>query len=199
MVKVHESTLRRRLNEFGETPASQLTLDEFMNVDMDAMTEEQDPPSYKAAREKDRERLEVMESETDIDGELTDLEERIERGLDERRGAVTASQDELDSLLMPPPAAARQGSSLPCAPGLGLKDTVQEYLQPAAVVKVHGQEEEEELDLSGIDEDEIDSYIMTAAEIKQKTTLWLRVNSEYLEEQALKIKREEEEREEMIR
>jgi len=123
----------------------------------------------------------------------------------ESRGAVSASQAELDSLLMPPPGgpAARHVSSLPCAPGLGLKDTVQEYLQPAAVgeVKVHGQEEEkeEELDLSGIDEDEIDSYIMTAAEIKQKTTLWLRVNSEYLEEQALKIKREEEEREEMIR
>ena len=58
VVKVHESTLRKRLNEFGETPASQLTLDEFMNVDMDAVTDEQDPPSYKAAREKDRQRLE---------------------------------------------------------------------------------------------------------------------------------------------
>jgi len=272
VVKVHESTLRKRLNEFGETPASQLTLDEFMNVDLDAMTDEQDPPSYKAARKKDRERLEVMELETDIDGELSELEERIERGLEERRAkvrgpyarlaakssssddtdgeerrtstsgsesegekereadditkfiheqtlgvisecfesrsAVSASQAELDSLLMPPPGgpAARHVSSLPCAPGLGLKDTVQEYLQPAAVgdVKVQGQEEtleekEEELDLTGIDEDEIDSYIMTAAEIKQKTTLWLRVNAEYLEEQALKIKREEEEREEMIR
>ena len=243
VVKVHESTLRKRLNEFGETPASQLTLDEFMNVDLDAMTDEQDPPSYKAARKKDRERLEVMELETDIDGELTDLEERIERGLEERRakvrgpyarlaakssssddtdgeerrtstsgsesegekereaeditkfihettlgvisecfesrGAVSASQAELDSLLMPPPGgpAARHVSSLPCAPGLGLKDTVQEYLQPAAVgeVKVHGQEEEE-LELTGIDEDEIDSYI---------------VNSEYLEEQASKTKREE--------
>ena len=47
VVKVHESTLRKRLNEFGETPASQLTLDEFTNVDLDAMTEEQDPPSFK--------------------------------------------------------------------------------------------------------------------------------------------------------
>lgn len=56
VVKVHESTLRKRLNEFGETPASQLTLDEFMNVDLDAMTEEQDPPSFKAARKKDKER-----------------------------------------------------------------------------------------------------------------------------------------------
>jgi transcription factor IIIB subunit 2 len=35
VVKVHESTLRKRLSEFGETPASQLTLDEFMTVDLD--------------------------------------------------------------------------------------------------------------------------------------------------------------------
>ena len=89
--------------------------------------------------------------------------------------------------------------------GDNLEDTVQEHLHPAVgEVKLQGQDEtleekEEELDLTGIDEDEIDSYIMTAAEIKQKTTLWLRVNAEYLEEQALKIKREEEKREKMIR
>jgi transcription factor IIIB subunit 2 len=88
VVKVHESTLRKRLNEFGETPASQLTLDEFMNVDLDAMTDEQDPPSFKAARKRDRERLELMELETDIDGELSELEEKIERGLEQRRTKV---------------------------------------------------------------------------------------------------------------
>ena len=44
--------MRKRLTEFGETSASQLTLDEFMNVDLDAMTEEMDPPSFKAARKK---------------------------------------------------------------------------------------------------------------------------------------------------
>ena len=44
VVKVHESTLRKRLVEFGETSSSQLTVEEFMNVDLDAMTEEMDPP-----------------------------------------------------------------------------------------------------------------------------------------------------------
>ena len=32
-----------------------------MNVDLDAMTEEMDPPSFKAARKKDRELLEKLE------------------------------------------------------------------------------------------------------------------------------------------
>lgn len=43
-----------RLMEFGDTPSSALTLDEFMTVDLE---EEQDPPAFKAARKKDRERL----------------------------------------------------------------------------------------------------------------------------------------------
>lgn len=43
-----------RLMEFGDTPSSSLTLDEFMTVDLE---EEQDPPAFKAARKKDRERL----------------------------------------------------------------------------------------------------------------------------------------------
>lgn len=43
-----------RLMEFGDTPSSALTLDEFMTVDLE---EEQDPPAFKAARRKDRERL----------------------------------------------------------------------------------------------------------------------------------------------
>ena len=36
-------------------------------------------------------------------------------------------------------------------------------------------EEDEELDLTGIDDDEIDSYIMSPQEIKLKTKLWLKV------------------------
>lgn len=42
-----------RLMEFGDTPSSALTLDEFETVDL----EEEDPPAFKAARKKDRERL----------------------------------------------------------------------------------------------------------------------------------------------
>lgn len=46
-----------RLIEFGDTPSSALTLEEFMTVDLE---EEQDPPAFKAARKKDRERLQKV-------------------------------------------------------------------------------------------------------------------------------------------
>jgi len=268
VVKVHESTLRKRLTEFGETSASQLTLDEFMNVDLDAMTEEMDPPSYKAARKKDRELLEKLEV-TELDKELTELEDKIEKELEERRAKVRgpyskfakesspetsansgsdtdgereledtqrfiheqtlsvigecisanptkiasqASQAQLDSLLMPPPFSTptrnlpmhsmANNPSLPCSPGLGLKETVEEYLAPT--IKDQNEDKkaddlDEELDITGIDDDEIDSYLMSPAEIQNKTTLWMMVNKEYLKEQELKIKKEKELREEMIK
>ena len=96
-MKVHESTLRKRLNEFGQTSASQLTLEEFLIADLDAMTEEMDPPYYKAARKKDQEVL---------DKEVRQLEKKIERELEERRslrkrhfGKISSisSVDSLDS------------------------------------------------------------------------------------------------------
>jgi len=270
VVKVHESTLRKRLTEFGETSASQLTLDEFMNVDLDAMTEEMDPPSFKAARKKDRELLEKLEV-TELDKELSELEDKIEKELEERRSKVRgpyskyakesspetsansgsgsdtdgereiedtqrfiheqtlnvigecieasptkittqASQAQLDSLLMPPPFSTpsrttsthsmSSNPSLPCSPGLGLKDTVQEYLTPTIKDQNEDskdEEPEEELDITGIEDDEIESYLMSPAEIENKTNLWMMVNKEYLKEQAIKIKKEQELREEMIK
>jgi len=270
VVKVHESTLRKRLVEFGETSASQLTVEEFMNVDLDAMTEEMDPPSFKAARKKDRELLDKLKDD-DIDRELSELHEIIEKELEERRTKVkgslarlsmenspevsgttttgsgsgsdtdseremedtqkfiqeetlnvigeclntnsgsnvnfNASQAKLDSILMPPPNLTPNRNtprppSVPCSPGLGLKETVEEYLAPSVKGKDEAnesKEEDEELDLNGIDDDEIDSYLMSPQEIEMKTKLWMSVNEEYLKEQEEKIKKEKEMREEMIR
>ncbi len=252
VVKVHESTLRKRLNEFGETPASALTLDEFMNVDLDAMTEEQDPPSFKAARRKDRLRMLELE-ESDIEEQMGELQGEIERQLLETRAKMKgryarearmaiaeqaaglapstsaesadanrfiteqtmgtiqeivsgggSSSDEKDKELMPPPK-----KGVVASPGLGLKDTIQEYLATPSTSKKGGDEKDpnpdsgadsgDELDLTGIDEDEIDSYLMTDKEIKCKTDMWMRVNAEYLKEKAEKEERERREEEEAIR
>uniref|UniRef100_A0A8C7WZ62 Transcription factor TFIIB cyclin-like domain-containing protein n=1 Tax=Oryzias sinensis TaxID=183150 RepID=A0A8C7WZ62_9TELE len=49
VVKVCHTTLRKRLTEFEDTPTSQLTIDEFMRVDLE---QECDPPSYTAGQHK---------------------------------------------------------------------------------------------------------------------------------------------------
>ena len=42
-----------------------------------------------------------------------------------------------------------------------------------------------ELDLTGINDDEFDGYIMSDSEAEFKTKIWMRVNAEYLREQVL--------------
>lgn len=40
----------------------------------------------------------------------------------------------------------------------------------------------EELDLTGIDDDEIDSYLLTDKEATSKTSMWMKLNGEFLVE-----------------
>ncbi|XP_030573240.1 transcription factor IIIB 90 kDa subunit [Drosophila novamexicana] len=83
VVKIHESTLRKRLSEFAETPSGGLTLEEFMTVDLER---EQDPPSFKAARIKDRELIQNMGVH-----ELTELQKEIDAHLEKDIGKYTES------------------------------------------------------------------------------------------------------------
>lgn len=43
-----------------------ISIDEFATVDLDSMTEEEDPPAFKAARKKDKERLQKLEYAVDL-------------------------------------------------------------------------------------------------------------------------------------
>ncbi|KAJ4939361.1 hypothetical protein JOQ06_028810 [Pogonophryne albipinna] len=59
-----------------------------------------------------------------------------------------------------------------------------EALVEAAVgASQHGDAESGELDLSGIDDTEIELYLLSDTEIKVKTALWMADNSDYLKEQ----------------
>ena len=92
MVQLHESTLRKSLNEFGQTSASQLTLDEILTADLEAMTEEMDPPCFTAARNKDQELLDREGRMSGIEKEIKRLEEKIEKELEERRSRMKGSR-----------------------------------------------------------------------------------------------------------
>ncbi|XP_013192202.2 transcription factor IIIB 90 kDa subunit isoform X1 [Amyelois transitella] len=101
IVKVHESTIRKRLMEFGETPSSALTVDEFMTVDLE---EEQDPPAFRAARKRDKERLQKLIEEEDGEKELTELQKEIDAQLEKdnfrrKKAAATATPASLLGLV----------------------------------------------------------------------------------------------------
>ncbi|KAK3885634.1 hypothetical protein Pcinc_010167 [Petrolisthes cinctipes] len=219
IVKVHECTLRKRLMEFGETPSSTLTLDEFMQVDL---VEEQDPPAFRAARDREREQInQLVNQQSNLESELMKLNQEIEKHLKEgkptvrgpwakyAREAETEKKAEEESLSVQKLITEETIKSInkyldqqslevnkpqnpqglrPSAASLGIKETIEQCME----IRPSEPEPEEsgELDLTGIDEDEIDSYILSSSEVKVKTEMWMKLNKDYLEEMREKEERE---------
>ncbi|XP_073466151.1 transcription factor IIIB 90 kDa subunit [Aquarana catesbeiana] len=232
VVKVCESTLRKRLTEFEDTPTSQLTIDEFMKVDLD---QECDPPSYTAGQKKQR--LQQLEHELskkldDVEGEITTYQDEIENELENSRPkakgiyASYSKEDVEDSrstledeqedeeleaaashlnkdfynelaerdesncyapTIKPLPIESLLGP-LPTAASLGITDSIKECIDTKEQEKC-GNAEDGELDLNGIDDSEIDRYILDEKESEIKTELWMKENAEYLREQKEKEER----------
>ncbi|XP_017886823.1 transcription factor IIIB 90 kDa subunit isoform X2 [Ceratina calcarata] len=220
IVKVHESTLRKRLIEFGDTPSSALTLEEFMTVDLE---EEQDPPAFKAARKKDKERLQKVEN---IDLQINELQAAIDKQLDEHRIGKTRKkkdeqvdtekfvrESELDVIKnyvaddVDDPDSGIQdcdtnNSNNRLITGLGpnfasmglmsMRDRENETKDnTCAFENVSG-----EIDLADLDDEELDSYIMSDKEANYKHNMWTKVNAEYLIQQKEKEEKRQKEKEE---
>ncbi|XP_010342196.1 transcription factor IIIB 90 kDa subunit isoform X4 [Saimiri boliviensis] len=234
VVKVCESTLRKRLTEFEDTPTSQLTIDEFMKIDLE---EECDPPSYTAGQRKLRmKQLEQVLSKKleEVEGEISSYQDAIEIELENSRpkakgglanlakdgsaedtassvcGEEDTEDEELEAaashlnkdlyreLLGATPGSSEAAGSpqwsgrppaleslldpLPTAASLGISDSIRECIssQSSDPKDASG---DGELDLSGIDDLEIDRYILNESEARVKAELWMRENAEYLREQ----------------
>ncbi|XP_048106535.1 transcription factor IIIB 90 kDa subunit-like [Alosa alosa] len=240
VVKVCEATLRKRLTEFGDTPTSEMTIDEFMRADLEKGGE-CDPPSYTEGKRRQRlqqleeklaKKLDEMEDEVfcyqdEIDGELescrpkprgryatssrvdssvqSDQGEEPEDEAELREAArclamrqltrESGDEDEEDddeeeraAPLRRPSVAALLGP-LPTAASLGLQDSISKCLGDEKENQEDASSESGELDLSGIDDEEIERYLLNEKEVKIKTAMWLQQNADYLKEQ-----REKEER-----
>ncbi|EFX79436.1 hypothetical protein DAPPUDRAFT_304854 [Daphnia pulex] len=222
-VKVHENTVRKRMQEFGETASSDLSIEEFMQVDLE---EEHDPPAYLKSRKKDR--TDIIEEEVSTE-ELVELEKEINRqialNLAKKRGPYAKYAKAVKECLTPSEAAAVDVKSLPTA-RTTTSDTDESILMPppgatylqlrhhlrpslasmgifsGSVEKEELSKQEEappdsgELDLEGIDDSEMDSYIRTEYEVKMTSDMWMAINGEFMKELEAKQKRKAEEEEE---
>ncbi|XP_075148063.1 brf RNA polymerase III subunit [Haematobia irritans] len=220
IVKIHESTLRKRLTEFADTPSSALTLDEFMSVDLEA---EQDPPAFKAARKKDRDRIkdigenELTALQKEIDLQLEQDLKRSQKAsikrltgssaTDEFEEEETAEFIEKSSLEAIQECLAETPDLAPAVPKTqklvieGLKPDIESMCRPTQselleLEKAQSKEEVSELDLEGLDDEEINNYILTHEEAERKNVMWKALNAEYLQEMKEKEERLAKEREE---
>uniref|UniRef100_A0A673M955 Transcription factor IIIB 90 kDa subunit n=1 Tax=Sinocyclocheilus rhinocerous TaxID=307959 RepID=A0A673M955_9TELE len=78
---------------------------------------------------------------------------------------------------------------LPSAASLGLTDSIRECITEEDTTNMEDKAKNGELDLDGIDEEEIEKYILNEIEVKAKTELWMKQNEEYLREQKEKEER----------
>ncbi|XP_066485660.1 transcription factor IIIB 90 kDa subunit isoform X2 [Tiliqua scincoides] len=229
VVKVGESTLRKRLTEFEDTPASQLTIDEFMTIDLE---EECDPPSFTAGQRKVK--IQQLEKELskkleELEGEISNYQDEIEIELENSRpkakgvfanyskddctkdstssipGEEEGEDEELEAAAnhlnkdfcselldkdrlkekeapVKPPALESLLGPLPTAASLGITESIKEFILTKD--QDHNENTEDgELDLSGIDDNEIDMYILNESEAQIKAELWMKDNADYLKEQ----------------
>ncbi|XP_053553248.1 transcription factor IIIB 90 kDa subunit [Bombina bombina] len=234
VVKVCESTLRKRLTEFEDTPTSQLTIDEFMKVDLE---QECDPPSFTAGQRKVR--LQQLEQELakkldDVEGEISSYQDEIENELELSRpkakgmyaslakddyeentssiyGEEEADDEELEAaanhlskdfykefdartkmisdeqIIKRIPLECLLGP-LPTAASLGITDSIKDCIS-AKEQESRDNAGDGELDLNGIDDNEIDRYILNEQEAEIKTELWMKENADYIREQKEKEER----------
>ncbi|XP_053984946.1 transcription factor IIIB 90 kDa subunit isoform X2 [Hylaeus volcanicus] len=224
IVKVHETTLRKRLIEFGDTPSSALTLEEFMTVDLE---EEQDPPAFKAARKKDRERLQRLEN---IDTEINELQAEIDKHLEDRKAGkpkkrkddcienedterfvresnldviknyVENDIDDSDSDIHDSKSKNAKNHLItglgPNIASMGLISTTDRENDLKDQETTAFETNSGEIDITDLDDDELDSYIMSDKEAQFKHNLWNKVNAEYLTQQKEKEEKRQKEKEE---
>ncbi|XP_067942655.1 transcription factor IIIB 90 kDa subunit-like [Watersipora subatra] len=219
VVKVCESTLRKRLVEFEDTASGKLTIDEFQTIDLE---EEADPPSFTQSR-KEAKMKQIDDMIIDgVQNEITEISSEIDKELETRSSKQVANMEkEAASRLMASEivgdtdlddlnAASFLGKEIidetvnsraspmltnkpmcagqrPTAASLGLGGPV-EQLEELPDDNASG-----ELDLNGLDDNELEKFILTDEEMKKKEQLWMSLNGEFLKEQEEKAKRKAEE------
>ncbi|GIY02360.1 transcription factor IIIB 90 kDa subunit [Caerostris extrusa] len=225
IVKVCHATVRKRLNEFGETPSGRLSIQDFLTVDL---SEKEDPPSFKNARKKMRE-LEDEDKLKELTSQVTEFQKQIEKLLENtRKKSKYAKYAEIDGDDL--------SSSPKCVNTLIAENTINSikdvignddsFLSEAdnlvpileeenqsisynimrtepdcslteKVPEVTNTDLGNELDLTGVDDAELDKYFMKPCEYKRKDEVWHKFNADYLEEMKEKEERralEEEEK-----
>ncbi|KAL3098432.1 hypothetical protein niasHS_003785 [Heterodera schachtii] len=249
VVNISYAVVKRRLDEFANTPSGGLTIDEFSTVDLE---ESEDPPAFRESKRKQHEEKRRKEEEIVAESALKEFEpvrleveqallkrfkrspyaKMIANGLVDDTDVPELSQasdmlqeEVIDTVYQlaeehqqQPGAISNSGHYAlygPSLASLGIsKDQNQQRTQQhqqissfpssdsAAICPptVGNQPNDtiisnEDLDLTGIDDNEINSYILTDVETTIKEKYWMKQNSKHLEVMEERKRQRQEEQE----
>jgi transcription factor IIIB subunit 2 len=206
VVRICDSTLRRRLIEFQDTPSAYLTPQEFEMIDLD---EECNPPAFTRARLAESSAAAAVTAATassssfvpssteggglvggvdvdvDVDSELLEKEMEAALNSDEFREIEQQQLHQTSSSNNSSPATnITTTTTAPTTEPLQQRPPQQQ--QPSLDIVIA----EENEDLSDISDADVAGYLHNAEEVKMKSALWHVMNREYLEQQAEKEREE---------
>ncbi|CAH1791724.1 unnamed protein product [Owenia fusiformis] len=128
---------------------------------------------------------------------ISDSEAKLDSIINENNFCDDTKLNKLDSVLMPPPKLEEPLTPrqllgpAPTAASLGLNQSIEECMAPGIEKDIP--EDEGILDMTDIDDEELDRFILNPKEVQIKTEIWTSANADYLKE--LKEKEEREARE----
>ncbi|KAH9975283.1 cyclin-like protein [Lactifluus volemus] len=241
VVKIADTTLRKRLKEFKETPSGALTLTDFRTVWLE---EEMDPPAFIKGKEKERENkdAEVDAEASKETGKARKRQSKAEKRKRKRRrtdgsdaeaprtfldpdllnSGILAGTSQPEPLFLPEPgeeapdtqtdpallARRSRGDSIALLPSqvvnpsssgssdaivspleVEFNNVLTEEVADAALDEANerrmaGIQPVDELD--GLDEKELDQFLLSEDEVRIKERVWVEINREYLEAIAAK-------------
>jgi transcription factor IIIB subunit 2 len=166
VVRVCDSTLKRRLLEFGETPSGQLTVEEFKGIWLE---QEANPPSFKKRKNE-----EIDPTASSFSGDLKvdqEMEKLIAASMEKDEESGEMEKDEESGEMEEELAAALSG----------LEQTKTTFLADDGSIKVEYASHNtfDPISLSDVDDEEVDDCILQDEEIEIKTQVWMEMNGEY--------------------
>ncbi|KAJ2391693.1 transcription factor TFIIIB subunit brf1, partial [Coemansia sp. RSA 2603] len=179
VVKIADGTLRRRLEEFRNTPSGSLTVSDFRSLRLE---QREDPPSFTRNREKARKAL--AEQRNQSEGVHARILKRL-RADDDEEYEDTVDEDDEDAEI-----------DIENVDDNSFKNELSRYLADASLnlVSLNTVKDEFSADVStwsDIDDDEVANIMLNDEEVKYKTEAWDRENKEFMEERELKRKAKE--------
>ncbi|EDR03383.1 uncharacterized protein LACBIDRAFT_143618, partial [Laccaria bicolor S238N-H82] len=165
VVKIADTTLKKRLDEFKATPSGSLTLADFRNVWLE---EEMDPPAFTKGREK-----EEAEKEASEQGGADSTVNGKKKARKKRKGKRKREESDEE------PETQESRLHLPCWRKKCQRTLLTEALDEAEKRRLAQISVVDEL--LGLDEAELDRFILSEDEVRVKERVWVELNKEYLE------------------
>lgn len=225
VVKIADTTLKKRLDEFKNTPSGELTVGDFRSVWLEA---EVDPPAFTKGREKEEEERLAREGGEEVvkkmkkkkrkgkrkredsdEEELETLETELKLSTPApaidpallNAGILAGTSTEPQPLFLPEPEDYPEtcDSTLVASSSMPIEDTVSTAVAEEVstfLSTTQGTQLSEALDeaeqrrlaeievgdeLTGLDEEELDRFLLTDEEVKVKERVWVEINRDYLE------------------